>query len=288
MSLENHIQALQDAYNKVQMLRHIPQSLFKSPVASSALPAPSLISQIQQIKDISQNLKSDSVQQALRAARESENVNGLKHTVNLRRENRKRRRAPSPESPQPYVALDNRNISLFPHTDEMPLKASELFEYIPRFNKEHSCSVHIWKPTRTWSPPNVVDRPAMLRFFIKDIFTAYITIDHSSENPTLVVESVTVFGPREGKSPYSQSDYFVYQNLSQQLSKMIHSHPQVSLQSVLDLLCAYEKLFIDRCSICERVLSSEGHVPPIVRLWTDGKDGERGKWEPRHVNCRIW
>ncbi|KAK7058805.1 hypothetical protein VNI00_001429 [Paramarasmius palmivorus] len=203
MSLEDHIQALQDAYNKVQTLRHIPQSLFKNPAASSALPAPpapSLITQLQQIKDITLNLKSEPVQQALRAARESENVNGLKHTVNLRRENRKRRRAPSPESPQPYIALDNRNVSLFPHTDEAPLKASELFEYIPRFNKEHQCTVHIWKPTRSWGQPGKVDRPATLRFFIKDIFTAYITVDHTEEDPRLVVESITVFGPREGVS----------------------------------------------------------------------------------------
>jgi hypothetical protein len=52
-----------------------------------------------------------------------------------------------------------------------------------------------------------------------------------------------------------------------------------------ELLGSYSGLFIERCTVCERVLSAEGHIPPVVRIWTlDDKDGN-GKWEPRHITC---
>ncbi|KAK1223800.1 hypothetical protein PQX77_013324 [Marasmius sp. AFHP31] len=199
MSVENHIQNLQEAYNKVQALRQFPQALLKIPSSSLSLTkTTSLSSQYQQIKDISQSLKSEAIQDALRAAKASESANGLKGTVNLRRENRKRRRAPSPESPQPYVTPNNQGASLFPPPtgDEAALKACDLFDYIRRFNREHPHKLHIWKPTRTWGSPDVVDRPTTLRFCIKDIFTAHLTVDQSKDT-TLITESVTVFGPRE-------------------------------------------------------------------------------------------
>ncbi|KAG7099390.1 hypothetical protein E1B28_001244 [Marasmius oreades] len=288
MSLEDHIQTLQDAYNKIQTLRQLPQALLKTPTSLALPKTTSLIVQSQKITDIAQTLKSDKVQEALRAAKASQSANGLKGTVNLRRENRKRRRAPSPESPQPYVAPDNLGASLFPPptTDVTPLKAAELFDYIHHFNREHSCTVHIWRPMRTCSS-DTVDRPTTLRFCIRDILTAFITVNQLDDT-TLITESVAVFGPREQKPPHSQSDYFVYQSISQQATQKLHSHPQVPLQTLLDLLCAYEGIFIDRCTVCERVLSPEGHIPPVVRLWTQGQDGERGKWESRHVNCRLW
>ncbi|KAL0580300.1 hypothetical protein V5O48_001717 [Marasmius crinis-equi] len=254
MSVENHIQNLQDVYNKVQALRQFPQTLIKAPTSPLSLPkGTSLNSQYQQIKDIAQALKDDPVQEALRAAKASESANGLKGAVNLRRENRKRRRvrAPSPESPQPYVAPDRQGASLFPPptADEASLKACDLFDYIRRFNREHSSKLHVWKPTRTWSSPETVDQPVMLRFCIEDIFTAFLTVDQSADT-TLITESVTVFGPREKVSrfsqmlrareltavkrlPHSQSEYVVYQSISQQLTKMIHSHPQVPLQTLL-------------------------------------------------------
>ncbi|KXN90210.1 hypothetical protein AN958_04700, partial [Leucoagaricus sp. SymC.cos] len=54
------------------------------------------------------------------------------------------------------------------------------------------------------------------------------------------------------------------------------------------LLGSYERLFVDQCIGCGRVLSVEGHVPPVVRVWKEGsgKEGEEGQWEPRHIACR--
>ena len=49
-------------------------------------------------------------------------------------------------------------------------------------------------------------------------------------------------------------------------------------------MCSYEGVFVDRCRICERVLSIEGHVPPVARLW----NVERGEWEARHtLSCLV-
>lgn len=77
---------------------------------------------------------------------------------------------------------------------------------------------------------------------------------------------------------------------------MLESRGAVAVQSVVvslvraswallsrtqSLLGAYETLFVERCTSCERVLSAEGHVPPVVRVWGDGK------WTARHAGCRI-
>lgn len=81
-----------------------------------------------------------------------------------------------------------------------------------------------------------------------------------------------------------QSDYLVFRALSQHVAKMVQSHPQVSLQTLVvrhsnfiffllcwpvakHLLVSYRGLFVDRCTSCERVLSAENHVPPAGRLW---------------------
>jgi hypothetical protein len=80
-----------------------------------------------------------------------------------------------------------------------------------------------------------------------------------------------------------QSDYLAFQTLSQHIAKMVQSHPQVPLQTLIvryqnfvilhvlmfikSLLVSYQGLFVDRCTSCGRVLSAEGHVPPAGRLW---------------------
>ncbi|KAJ6499425.1 hypothetical protein C8R45DRAFT_821352 [Mycena sanguinolenta] len=276
------ISALSDIQSRLHNLRNVPPVLLKSSLSFSSL---SIRKDFQQLKDLADTIRSDPVQDALLAAAKSEKADKADLNRNGRREMRKRRRPPSPDSPQPYVPFDKRGTSLFPvaSDDPPPLRSDELADYIREFNRTNSCKLHIWTRIRGGTE---LGNPAVVRFTIRDVLVCYITMAYTSQDPVLVIETVTAFGPREKKSPHSQSDFLVYQSLSQQIARMLQSHPQISLQSLMNLMCAYEGIFIDRCTSCERVLSAEGHVPPVVRIWVDaGKDSEKGRWEPRHSSC---
>ena len=57
---------------------------------------------------------------------------------------------------------------------------------------------------------------------------------------------------------------------------------------IKDLLVSYEDLFLTRCSVCERVLSQEGHIPPVSRKWIESSGTNtniRGRWDARHIGC---
>lgn len=91
-----------------------------------------------------------------------------------------------------------------------------------------------------------------LRFVAPNVTTVYLTLDESSQgNQALVVESATAIGSREQvgattyarddrygsrthdfqKPAHSQSDFMAFQQLSQQLAKVIRSEPLAPLQS---------------------------------------------------------
>ncbi|KAL4074281.1 hypothetical protein J3A83DRAFT_4509355 [Scleroderma citrinum] len=203
-------------------------------------------------------------------------------------------------SPQPYIPPPARSCSLFspPEDDPPPLRADSLFEFVRSFNRgtlpefkqppvpsgpgieqlppQLKYNLVVW--SRIKRPQNETmenTKPAsstVLRFTISDVLTAYVSLVFRSEEDPLVVENVTVFGPRERKLPHEQSDYQVYQALSQHVAKMLQSHPSVPLQTLMHALASYRTLFIDRCTSCQRVLSVEGHIPPVGRVWIP-KDG---------------
>ncbi|KAF7362006.1 hypothetical protein MVEN_00545800 [Mycena venus] len=254
--LSSMISSLSDIHSRLQQLRNVPPLLLKSSLPFSSL---SIRKDFEQLKDLADTIRSDPVQDALLAAAKSEKADKSDLNRNGRREIRKRRRPPSPESPQPRSPI--------------PFGLTSSLVYIREFNQTHSCKLHIWTRTRGATQ---LSNPAVVRFTIRDVLVCYVTMAYSPEDPVLATESVTAFGPREKKSPHSQSDFLVYQSLSQQIAKMLQSHPRVSFQSVMNLLCAYVGIFIDRCTSCERVLSAEGHVPPVVRIWMDAsKDSEK-------------
>lgn len=50
------------------------------------------------------------------------------------------------------------------------------------------------------------------------------------------------------------------------------------------MLVTYEGLFETQCTVCQRVLSAEGSIPPVARVWR-AREGAEGVWDPRHVTC---
>ncbi|OBZ66598.1 hypothetical protein A0H81_13483 [Grifola frondosa] len=166
-----------------------------------------------------------------------------------RRESLKRRRPPSPESPRPYRAFESRDASLFPPTEDglVPVRLDGLGAYLTEYNKSHPMKLRIWSPARHQK----LACPVVARFTIPDVVTVYLTLDHSSDDPALVVESATAFGPREKVRRVTQNsvycDDFIYTpettplavrfhrlpTTLQQLAKMMQSQAQVPLQSFL-------------------------------------------------------
>jgi hypothetical protein len=58
------------------------------------------------------------------------------------------------------------------------------------------------------------------------------------------------------------------------------------------MLATYRDVFTTKCPTCDRVLSPEGYLPPIARVWREaegggggGGGGSQGVWEARHVSC---
>lgn len=93
LSLEERIQTVTNLYNRFQSLRQIPTLLLRPP-APTDLPAAALSSirpEFENVKEMRELVCSDAVQEALRAARESEKADGSALSSNFRRESRKRR-----------------------------------------------------------------------------------------------------------------------------------------------------------------------------------------------------
>ncbi|KAJ8497164.1 hypothetical protein ONZ51_g693 [Trametes cubensis] len=92
-TLRNHIQTLSDLNNRLQALRHIPALLLRPPTTGvHALPQASLLRhEFQEIKDITEAIRSDKVQDALKAARKSEAAEPKLLGFDIRRDNLKRR-----------------------------------------------------------------------------------------------------------------------------------------------------------------------------------------------------
>lgn len=107
------------------------------------------------------------------------------------------RRAPSPDSPQPYRSFQPK-ASPFPPDDtaSAPLQLRGLVEYIQSFNKEKPFRLHIW--TATPRPAGQeLPSPLIVRFTIRDVVTVFLSIGSVPPDGTIVVEGATAFGPRE-------------------------------------------------------------------------------------------
>jgi hypothetical protein len=128
-------------------------------------------------------------------------------------------RSSTPESPRPYLPLQHKTASPFPPlaAGMPPLTLKELPTYIREFNTTRAkMLLHIYLASGPESRSVAV--PVVLRFLIPDVLRAFITLGHEegidepvSERPALIVENLTVFGPREKASDIEDRLYlFIY------------------------------------------------------------------------------
>ncbi|EJF57734.1 hypothetical protein DICSQDRAFT_157163 [Dichomitus squalens LYAD-421 SS1] len=285
-TLRTHIQTLTELNNRLQAIRNIPAQLLRPPGSD---PSSTLLTHgFKEIAAIADTVRTEKVQDALKAARKSEQADSSGLTSSLRRETLKRRRPPSPDSPQPYRETELKEAVFLPLVESgtSRILLDALPAYIRNHNKSSKNKLHLVAPRKG----RELACPLTLRFTCPNVVTVYLTLDYSTDNDQiLVVENATAIGSREQKQPHSQSDFMAFQQLSQQLAKVIRSDPSAPLQAYVALLSSYERLFVDICSNCQRVISAEGHVPPVVRkrLLSSSADPKAPQWDVRHVLCKY-
>ncbi|KLO19555.1 hypothetical protein SCHPADRAFT_67225 [Schizopora paradoxa] len=207
---------------------------------------------------------------------------------------RKKRKTVLAESPAPFPSLQAQTTIVFPPDAEnhrTPFTYNDLLPYLRQKNRGSDrgglgIKLSIWAKSKASPYTPQVSEPLTLRVKIQDVVTMFLKMTYRSvDHDPIVIESVVAFGPREKqKSPYSHSDFSVYEKMTQSILKMIEQEPNVSFPQMIDYISSFESLFDARCSVCERILSQEGHVPPVARVWTDMSGGRR-RWDPRHVSC---
>ena len=211
--LESQIQALTDLSTRLQQLRNVPTWLYKSP--NSMMPMEPIREQFENLRQLGNNLTSEPVQEALKAARESERDKS-ELTLKYRRDTNKakyvfhpgrasdsltpgfRPRTPSPDSPRYYESSLTKVSVPFPTLvgDSVPLTLAGLPDYIRTFNKTSPPSkLNIWVPTR--AERGKLKDPVTVRLAIPDILIAYCVLSTPTSRSGLSVETVTVSGPRE-------------------------------------------------------------------------------------------
>lgn len=85
------IQTLVELHARLQIIRQLPLKLLKAPSSGMALDAQPMSAEFQLLRDISDTVRSDTVQACLRAAGESEKIDKTNLNANGRRDTRKRR-----------------------------------------------------------------------------------------------------------------------------------------------------------------------------------------------------
>ena len=140
-----------------------------------------------------------------------------------------------------------------------------LGEWARAYNETHTNKIRI--------------RGRLLRLAMADVMTVYMSIGIDGDG-CVVVETIRAFGPREQTTGHGQSRYTVYQQLSQQLGKMLEGGRELAgLAAVAGAVGGYSDLFVRACRVCGRLVGSESHVPAVVRVWTS--EG----WAAEHLGC---
>lgn len=226
-ALEGKITLLTELTMRVESLRQTPTYLRPTAAGTAPVAIPTsvqsptqtaLIRQsFQHIKEFSDKMQSEPVQDVLKSVKESQTKD--KNTLNFRhrRKNLKReyvavnlfvlhqdneptciaRRPPSPESPQPYRSFQPKT-SPFPPDDvaSAPLQMENLVDFIQSYNRSNPFRLHIWTATPRLSGQKLPDQ-VIVRFTIRDVVTIFLTVGSAPPDSAIVVEGATAFGPRE-------------------------------------------------------------------------------------------
>ncbi|KAF9529302.1 hypothetical protein CPB83DRAFT_277985 [Crepidotus variabilis] len=259
--LKEQIDSLQELKKNIQTLRALPVGLLQ-PTTSTG----SVTEGLKSVRGIAEEVLGEKLQGALSRAKGSLEADRTDLALAGRRDKRKPRPQTSAASPEIYVGKDRAvgHTSIFPLLAEEGVKMEGLVDWARAFNRTQDCKLRI--------------QDKVLRLSVPEIMTTYMSFG-VVEDRQIVVETIRVFGSREAKGgPHGQSGYTAFQQLSQELGKVLEQE-RVKLQSLVDLVISYSSLFITGCRVCGRVVSSERHVPAVVRRW------ENDGWVSEHVSC---
>ncbi|CAA7259265.1 unnamed protein product [Cyclocybe aegerita] len=262
-ALKEQIGKLQELQGRIQGLRAVPAHVFQT---SRLGGTGKVAEELEVVKGIGEAGVSESVQGALQRARESLDKDGSSLGTEHRQERRKRRgeRAATPEG---YVNEDRKRTSFVRPATEEGVKMEGLGEWAREFNRTHDKS-------------KLRIRERLLRLTVEDVMTVFLGIGASADG-RVRVETIRAFGAREKPQAHGESGYSVFQQLTQQLGKVVEVESGATLQTIVELVESYDVVFVARCVLCGRVVSSEGHVPCVVRRWNGSG------WDAEHIGCVI-
>jgi len=281
--LQTHVDTLSSLLDSLSSIRAQP-SLLISPASTPA----QLRGAFAELNAFSASVRSAVAQDAMQAAKDSETADSagidVRSVVHDRAAARKRRRITPPVTQihtPPKAALLLPPIS---STSAAPVRAKSLGEFIRTHNQSphRTATLRIWMSNRNKTHSNA---PIVLRATVRDVLIAYINlVPTSSEEEIIAIRSVTCVGLREKKLPHSHSDYAVFQKVSQHFARVLATHPNASLQTLVDLISSYDNLLSAPCSRCRRMIEEETLLPPVARAWARNGDG-KARWLARHGSC---
>ncbi|KAF9484464.1 hypothetical protein BDN70DRAFT_928340 [Pholiota conissans] len=254
--LKEQIEQLEALHTRLGQVRQVPPALLQMRTSTG--------DEFRVVKEIGEVVMSEPVQAALHQARESLERDGASGIgTEVRRENRKRRRAPSPEN---YTEERRTPTVLLPRRPEPAVPLGELGAWARAWNETHATA-------------KMRIKGRVVRLALADVMTVYMGVGVGRAGE-VVVETIRAFGPREGGGGRGESKYEVYGTVSQQLGRGLEGGDGGDgLGTVAGHVLAYADLFVRRCGVCGRVVSHEGHVPCVVRWW-DGRT-----WAGAHAGC---
>ncbi|EJD52702.1 hypothetical protein AURDEDRAFT_149333 [Auricularia subglabra TFB-10046 SS5] len=282
--LQNQTIVLENLLRRVQKLRDTPARVLAGAMsqlstASTGLTIQALGADISthaanafaELRAVESQLREDAIQTALAAAKAQNHSGQNLHTLKRKREPDDQTHTPvHPAPPRSNIEPANAAAGGLPLEDPGRVKVTQTS--LPSFIRDHNkarpdLKLHIWSADRGQQkrrPSTVV----VIRVTVPGVLVAYVTFEDIG--PELVAEAVAVFGPKERKPVYSQSEYSVFQKVSQHILSIVRQAGDVSLQRIIEIFHAYSEVFQAQCTRCSRVVSETDHLPAVEISWRAG------------------